>query len=228
MSIKLSINDLTPGESIAAAILHACAVDDEIASGTIGPSFACSGPGSGWQVDYDVTDYAERALSDSEEYGGALGYIDADDGRMASLDDDGNVEWTDESVVELTAPDDDEIDQDRELVALMLEALEKGQCIEGDGDWDRVRALYNVTQEKVLDQLGGEIHDEWIVYYDEDSDRWCLIDIAYLVELRALMGSSDEETADGAYAHWHAEFPHEGKYENYEEAIAATETEEGS
>ena len=95
---KLSIRNITA--SISTMIEEYAKESDSVASGVIGPSFSCSGPGSGWQTNHDVTDYAERALSD--DYG-ALSYIDSSDGREATLED-GEVVWSEESVVEIELP----------------------------------------------------------------------------------------------------------------------------
>lgn len=96
--MKLSIRNITA--SISTMIEEYAKESDSVASGVIGPSFSCSGPGSGWQKNHDVTDYAERALSD--DYG-ALSYIDSSDGRKATLQD-GEVVWSAESVVEIELP----------------------------------------------------------------------------------------------------------------------------
>lgn len=80
--MKLSISHIADHGTIAATIEAIAAEHDSIASGIIGPSFACSGPGSGWQQNYGVSDYAKRALSG--DYG-ASSYIDSSDGTEATL-----------------------------------------------------------------------------------------------------------------------------------------------
>lgn len=97
--MKLSIRNITA--SISQMIEEYAQESDSVASGVIGPSFSCSGPGPGWQKNHDVTDYAERALS--ADYG-ALSYIDSSDGREATLDENGDLVWSDESVVEIELP----------------------------------------------------------------------------------------------------------------------------
>ena len=100
--MKISIKDIARHENSIAKVIEAKAQDsDTIASGIIGPSFATSGPGAGWSHQYDVHDYAERALDD--DYG-ATRYIDSEDGREATLNDEGEVEWSEESVIELLEP----------------------------------------------------------------------------------------------------------------------------
>lgn len=82
VDMKITFSDYLEHESISAAIEAKAQESDAIASGIIGPSFACSGPGSGWQKNFDVADYAERALA--SDYG-ATSYIDSSDGTMAEL-----------------------------------------------------------------------------------------------------------------------------------------------
>jgi proteasome lid subunit RPN8/RPN11 len=96
--MKLSIRNITA--SIGFSIEEHARESDTVASGIVGPTFSCSGPGSGWQKNHDVTDYAARALSD--DYG-ALCYIDSSDGRKATLED-GEVVWSEESVVKIELP----------------------------------------------------------------------------------------------------------------------------
>lgn len=82
MGMKITFSDFLKHESISAAIEAKAQESDAIASGIIGPSFACSGPGSGWQKNFDTSDYAERALA--SDYG-STSYIDSSDGTMAEL-----------------------------------------------------------------------------------------------------------------------------------------------
>lgn len=153
--ITLTISDIAFAGSITAAIHAACKESDPLASGTIGPSFACSGPGTGWSFDYDEIDYAKRALSD--EYG-AAGYVDADDGRLATLDDDGDLVWSDESVVALECPGEDEALDEPEALAKMYRGIISGRCIADDlRDWKdllkRVRAAADALDEIDADDL---------------------------------------------------------------------------
>lgn len=100
--MKISIHTLSElnVNSIAKAIEEIAREHDSIASGIIGPSFSTSGPGSGWSKQHDCHDYARRALSG--DYG-ACSYIDSSDGREATLED-GEVVWSEESVVEIQVP----------------------------------------------------------------------------------------------------------------------------
>jgi hypothetical protein len=101
--MKISIHTLAKlnVSSIADAIEEIAREHDSIASGIIGPSFSTSGPGPGWSKQHDCHDYARRALSG--DYG-AGSYIDSSDGREATLNDEDEIEWSDESVVEIELP----------------------------------------------------------------------------------------------------------------------------
>lgn len=100
--IKIDISDVVAsGNSVRRAIVDWASESDEVSSGVIGPSFFCSGPGSGWQRNHDENDYAARALAD--DYG-AMAYVDCDSGRVATLDDEGDVVWSDDSEVEIEVP----------------------------------------------------------------------------------------------------------------------------
>lgn len=101
-NILIRINDVVDAGSVEAAIIAASQSADW-ASGDIGPTFATSGPGSGWTKEYTSTDYARRALAD--DYG-AIAYVDPDDGRVATLsgDGDGDVVWSEASEVVVEVP----------------------------------------------------------------------------------------------------------------------------
>lgn len=218
-SITLTIRDIG-SDGIQEAIIAACESSDYLASGTVGPSFACSGPGSGWQRNFGASDYAERALSDEV---GAAGYVDASDGRLATLDDEGDVVWTDDSVVYLIAPTAEETDDDPETAQAMVDAIDSEHCVEGDGDWRLVRALLRVSEDDALSRWDMEIIAESVIYYDDGTSKWYRNNRSDLVDLRELMGSDDDEIADSAYSHWCAGCHHEGEYETREEAVTAAE-----
>lgn len=118
--MKINLQDVKNSGSVRQAILDYCAESDKVASGEIGPTFSCSGPGSGWQRNHDENDYAARALADDF---GAASYVDCDDGREATLDDDGDVVWSDQSVVELVCPDDEDALANPDELANMATAL---------------------------------------------------------------------------------------------------------
>lgn len=119
--IKIDIDDVRAAGSVSAAILAWADNSDEVASGVVGPSFSCSGPGSGWQRNHDETDYAARALGD--DYG-AVAYVDAYDGRVATLDEGGGVTWSDDSEVVLDVPDGSDALRHPEALAQMAAALD--------------------------------------------------------------------------------------------------------
>lgn len=100
--LKITIYNLRGMGSIADAIEELAREHDTIASGVIGPQFATSGPGSGWTRNFSVRDYALRALDGGY---GALSYVDSSDGLEATLNDEGELEWSDEPVVEIILPD---------------------------------------------------------------------------------------------------------------------------
>lgn len=118
--IKIAIDDVISAGSVKGAILAWAENSDEVASGVVGPSFSCSGPGSGWQVNHDEEDYAKMALGD--DYG-AMAYVDSEDGRVATLDDDGEVVWSEVSEVVLVVPDESDALRHPEALAQMAAAL---------------------------------------------------------------------------------------------------------
>ena len=108
--ITVDLDDVVKAGSVEKAIEARCQRSDTTSSGTIGTAFATSGPGSGWSKEFDVSDYAERAMA-----GGALYYVDSQDGRVARSPEweDGlysgqPIEWSDDSEVEILCPDLDE------------------------------------------------------------------------------------------------------------------------
>lgn len=119
--MKIDLQDVRRADnSVSRAIEQICSESCSAASGVIGPSFATSGPGPGWSRNYDASDYAARALAD--DYG-ACSYVDSHDGREATLADDGEVVWSDESIVELVVPAEDDALAHPEALAAMVSAL---------------------------------------------------------------------------------------------------------
>ena len=118
--ITIDIEDVQAAGSVAGAIRAWADESDEVASGVVGPSFSTSGPGSGWSKNCDEHDYARRALS--EDYGAAY-YVDEHDGRVATLDEAGEVTWTKDSQVVMVAPDEDDARKYPEAVREMAEAV---------------------------------------------------------------------------------------------------------
>jgi hypothetical protein len=150
MNLEITLSMIEEHGSIAAAIEAACEDHDTLASGIVGPSFSTSGPGAGWSRQHGATDYAARALED-----GALGYIDSSDGRLATLDD-GEVVWSDETVVTVV---DDREDVSEETMRLLEEAIDSGH-VESE-----------VTTRCSCSSCGC---DELVTHYDHDAgDRVC-------------------------------------------------------
>lgn len=140
ITIKLDFEDVLRHGGVRQAIEAYCENSDEVACGVVGTAFSTSGPGSGWSVNHGATDFAARAIDPDH---GALYYLDVDDGRLATAahgyDDDGSwdgeVSWSDDSVVCLECPDWDEIDTpSRIAVAVeMAKAVRDTHGAESDG-----------------------------------------------------------------------------------------------
>ena len=106
--ISISIHDVhSAGNNLRRAILDLAEISDW-ASGEIGDNF--DNPGVG--------EFAARALADDF---GADYYVDCEDGRAATLDEDGDVVWTEDSVVELLCPDVTEAIEYPEALRVMAE-----------------------------------------------------------------------------------------------------------
>ena len=160
MSIKITFDDFVEHDkSISAAIEAISEEHEEISSGVIGPSFATSGPGSGWSMKFDVNDFAERALSE-----GVLGYMDSSDGRVARRegdyedDNDGDIEWSEESELEVVLPPLSACVLHREDWNAFTEQAEKYMSERDWKDWqDRIDLLENPGD--VLNDLLSEESD---------------------------------------------------------------------
>lgn len=139
--MKISIHTISKINvtTIAAAIEAIAAEHDTIASGVIGPSFSTSGPGSGWSKQHDCHDYARRALS--ADYG-AVSYIDSSDGREATMNDDEELEWSDESVVEIELPSVEEALEDPAAAKIIID-----QAADYGADDDEIEELKNKIAE---------------------------------------------------------------------------------
>lgn len=145
--IKIDISDVNSAGSVEEAIHEWCRNSDEVSSGVVGPSFACSGPGSGWQKNFDETDYAERALSDDH---GAVAYVDAHDGRVATLDDAGDVVWSEGSEVVLVVPDTDDALRYPEALRQMAIAVRDYHHAASDTtEWDALLSNIRTAAEKL-------------------------------------------------------------------------------
>lgn len=213
--VTLTISDVSHAGSVGEAIIAACTMSDYLSSGIIGPSFSTSGPGPGWSKQHSASDFAARALAED-----AVGYIDAADGRLATLDDDGDVEWSDESVVVLEAPTDAQVDEMPEAARQMAEAIESGHATaKRANDWGDVRGLIAISQDDALEYIGGEIVGAYVLYYDAGVQSWYLGPVESLTTLRKYMGSSDEDVTRDAYSRWCAASGHDGEYETRDDAI---------
>ncbi len=149
--ITLDIDDVRRAEGVEEAIAKWCEDSDDTSCGVIGSTFSTSGPGPGWSKTHGPDDFASRAFE-----GGALYYIDETDGRMKSAepvedddddddDDDSTIltdiggckyregDWSDESVVCLQCPSEEDVLEYPELVAEMAEAVIKYHHAESDG-----------------------------------------------------------------------------------------------
>lgn len=147
--MKIDIQDVVKSGSVKQAICDYCAESDKVASGDIGPTFSTSGPGTGWSKQYDETDYAARALGD--DYG-ATSYVDCDDGREATLDDDGDVVWSHESVVDLAVPSEDDALANPDALAEMASALISAHSHASEtGDWQALLLRIRSAAEKIED-----------------------------------------------------------------------------
>jgi hypothetical protein len=210
--MKINITQIAQHGTIAAAIEAAAAEHDSIASGVIGSSFSTSGPGSGWSRQHDVNDFAARALSD--EYG-AGSYIDSSDGREATLDEEGDLEWSDESVIELITPTLEEALEKPEAFAVMLEGA---QGVHGvnvyESEWsDLAREVASHSEEQIeeaMERIGGSLSEdgESVIYYDDATQSHYLAPVEDLPLLAFLMHGADEEIAGDAYSHWCAGTSH--------------------
>ena len=145
--IKIDISDVNSAGSVEEAIHEWCRNSDEVASGVVGPSFACSGPGSGWQKNFDEADYASRALSDDH---GAVAYIDVADGRVATLDDAGDVVWSDSSEVVLAVPDtDDALQYPDALMQMAVAVRDYHHAASDTAEWDTLLSRIRAAAEKI-------------------------------------------------------------------------------
>lgn len=156
------------GNSVSSAIEAACKDHDSIASGVIGPSFACSGPGSGWQRNYDVGDYAKAALSG--DYG-ASSYIDSYDGREATLSDGEELEWSDESVIELVCPSLEDALENQTAVDAMLDALTIHSAMTDQDAWDALEEKMQKPYE-IRDSSGEFLYVESLETLAEVASEW--------------------------------------------------------
>lgn len=123
--VTIDLDDVIRAGGVDQALAAWCEASDDTSCGVVGPSFSTSGPGSGWSKQHDASDFAERAM-----YGGALYYLDTDDGRLAlspewtdDLYEGQDIEWSEDSVVRIECPTADEALEQPVLVAEMAQAV---------------------------------------------------------------------------------------------------------
>lgn len=138
--LTIDLDDVRRHGGVRQAIAAWCDESDDTSCGVIGPAFSTSGPGSGWSTNHDAGDFARRAVE-----GGALYYLDLDDGRLIGAEEaedtweDGEQpddviadmgggysrlgDWSDGSVVCIDCPDLDDAMEDPALVAEMAKAV---------------------------------------------------------------------------------------------------------
>lgn len=175
--VTLDIDDVRRAGGVEAAIHAWCEQSDDTSSGVVGSAFSTSGPGPGWSKNHTAGDFAARAMSE-----GALHYIDASNGTMASAevvdddeqDEDGEYpdgtfgdgcgtmvrvgDWTDESVVRLECPSEDDAIAYPAVAAEMARAVIDHHGAESDkAEWlaliQRIRAAAEAFEDIDLDDL---------------------------------------------------------------------------
>ena len=196
--MKITLKDIEEYGSISAAIEEFAKKSDYIASGVIGPSFATSGPGSGWSRQFDETDYAERALKDDF---GASSYIDSQDGREAALDENGDLVWSEESVVDIEIPSFAEILENTDAWNEMDKSLVHYDV--KNKELDILRKMVDGV-DAAIELINGSIHNDGasVVYYDDNTQKSYIAPTEDLADLILLMESDDEDIARDAYSHW--------------------------
>lgn len=126
--VSIDIHEVVKHGTVENAIEAWAKESDTTASGTIGPEFSTSGPGSGWSKTHGAADFAERAVSDGY---GALAYIDSSDGRLATrpgwteegTSGEHEIVWSDDSVVEVECPNIEDAIEHPETVREMAQAV---------------------------------------------------------------------------------------------------------
>lgn len=133
--VTIDLADVVNAGGVESALLAWAAESDTTSAGTVGPAFSTSGPGNGWSMTHGADDFALRAFE-----GGALYYLDAEDGRILTMipgegeseddtyrDINGDEftvgDWSDASVVRLEVPNLDEAIEHPERVAEMVKAV---------------------------------------------------------------------------------------------------------
>jgi len=169
--IVINLDDVIRAGGVEQALHAWCEESDDTSSGVVGPAFSTSGPGSGWSIQHDESDYAQRAIQE-----GALYYLDASDGRVVAAeevaddeqDEDGQWpldtfggmdgcryrmgDWSDDSVVCLVCPDAEEaIEHPRETAAMANAVIEHHRAKSDTAEWHRLIAAIRTAAEALED-----------------------------------------------------------------------------
>jgi hypothetical protein len=153
--VTIDLGDVARAGSVEAALHAWCRESDSTSSGVVGPSFSTSGPGPGWSVQHDETDFAQRAMREGAQY-----YLDAADGRLISAeyvedededeDEDETLtdlggckfrvgDWSDDSVVRIECPSIEDAIEAPERVAEMAQAVIDHHAAKSDcGAWQKL------------------------------------------------------------------------------------------
>lgn len=165
---KIDISDVAKAGSVPHAILAWAKESDTVASGVVGSSFSTSGPGVGWSHDHTTAEYAICALD-----GGALAYVDCDDGRVIEsispdeADEGSDVltdmqgceyvvgEWSSSSRVRLECPDEEDAIANPVAFAQMLDCVlgVHGPCSAVD-EWKNLARAIMECSDCIRDVVG--------------------------------------------------------------------------
>jgi hypothetical protein len=205
MKLKLSIAEIKSAGSIASAIEAQAANSNTFASSAIGPVFPPAGPDLGWSPSKKATALAKRSLAGGVQY-----FINSSNGRMAELNGDGEVEWSEETAIEVDLPEDANsdatsssfVDENRDVLELILAAFNTRFCWVGDGEWDDIRCLLMATEVNALDLINGEIVAKSVIHFNNNTQLWCRRDRKDLDRLRLYMSSISEKISEDAYSIW--------------------------
>lgn len=169
--LTINLSDVRNAGGVSEAIFAACREHDSISSGysqTVesAPTFAIE-----WRDGTSIDGYADRAFA-----GGALHYIDSDDGRMVSQepseegDEDATRDlngeafvagdWSEDSVVALECPDFDDAMEHPDTVALMAQAVidHHGAC-SNRVEWKKIIVAMKEAAEAVEDIDADKLDD---------------------------------------------------------------------
>jgi len=163
ITISIDIYDVIRAGSVRQAVEAACPDDVMLATPAAlgGQTFVTSGPGSGWTRVFDAGDYAVAAITEDAARSGASPTecmaLDPDDGRIATGAEDGGVKWSDDSVVRIEVPSEDDALTYPTLVAEMVASVIADHGAKSDkAEWKRLVQ----TLREAADALEGIDTDE--------------------------------------------------------------------